>query len=91
MRAALIKDFMPKNLGFRHINRNTVLTNHQSVIATKLLTESVSQFVLVADGTYVHCQKSSNNEFQRRTDSNLKHRHLVKPMIITASVSIEIN
>ena len=89
MRKALMKNFVPKHLGFQHMDRKPVLTHHQSEIATKLLTESPSQVVLIADGTYIYCQKSSNNEFQRRTYSSHKHRHLVKPMIITTSVSKE--
>jgi hypothetical protein len=88
IRTALIKDFVPKHLGFQHMDRNTVLAQHQSVIATELLTDSPNQVVLIADGTYIYCEKSSNNEFQRRTYSSHKHRHLVKPMIITTSVSI---
>ena len=88
MRTALIKNFVPKYLGFHHMDCSTVLAHHQSVIATALLTDDPNQVVLIADGTYIYCQKSSNNEFQRRTYSSHKHRHLVKPMIITASVSI---
>ncbi len=88
VRGALIKSFVPLNLGFQHISRNEVLAKHQTTIAAELLTSGPDQIVLVADGTYVFCQKSSNNEFQRRTYSIHKHRHLVKPMIITASVSI---
>ena len=82
-----MKSFAPLNLGFQHISRDSVLFNHQTVLATELLTNEPDQIVLIADGTYLYCQKSSNNEFQRRTYSNHKHRHLVKPMIITASVS----
>ena len=87
VREALIKSFVPLNLGFQHISRDSVPFNHQIVLATELLTNEPDQIVLIADGTYLYCQKSSNNEFQRRTYSNHKHRHLVKPMIITASVS----
>jgi len=88
VRVALMKSFVPMNLGFQHIPRDAVLSNHQAVVATELLTNKPDQIVLIADGTYLYCQKSSNNEFQRRTYSNHKHRHLVKPMIITASVSM---
>ncbi|CAF3548310.1 unnamed protein product [Rotaria socialis] len=85
VREALMKYFVPLNLGFQHITRDVVLNYHQTVIATELLTNEPDQVVLIADGTYLYCQKSSNNEFQRRTYSNHKHRHLIKPMIITAS------
>ena len=82
-----MKSFVPLNLGFQHISRDSVLFNHQTVLATELLTNEPDQIVLIADGTYLYCQKSSNNEFHRRTYNNHKHRHLVKPMIITAGVS----
>ena len=82
-----MKSFVPLNLGFQHISRDLVLFNHQTVLATELLTNEPDQIVLIADGTYLYCQTLSNNEFQRRTYSNHKHRHLLKPMIITASVS----
>ena len=88
VREALMKSFVPLNLGFQHITRDTVLNLHQTVVATELLTNEPDQIVLIADGTYLYCQKSSNNELQRRTYSNHKHHHLVKPMIITASVSM---
>ena len=88
VREALINNFVPLNLGFQHISRNTVLSKHQTVIATELLTNEPDQIVLIADGTYLNCQKSSNNEFQPRTYSNHKHQHLVKPMIIIVSVSM---
>ena len=88
MRATLIKDFAPKCLGFQHMDRSTVLSQHQSVIATELLEDNPNQVVLITDGTHIYCQKSSNNEFQRSTYSSHKHRYLVKPMIITTSESI---
>ena len=45
------------------MDRSTVLSQHQPVIATDLLTDGSNQVVLIADGTYIYCQKSSNNEF----------------------------
>ncbi len=62
VREALMKSFVPLNLGFQHISRDAVLSNHQTVIATELLTNESDQIVLIADGTYLYCQKSSNNE-----------------------------
>ena len=46
------------------------------------------QLIIVMDSTYLYLQKSSNNEFQRRSFSMHKHRHLIKPMIITATVYV---
>jgi hypothetical protein len=85
---ALNKDFVPAHIGFRHISRQTVLQRHQTAIANVLFTDDIQQVVLVMDGTYLYVQKSSHNELQRRTYSLHKHRHLIKPMIITTTVRI---
>ncbi len=85
---ALIKDFVPAHLGFRHISRQTVLKLHQTTIANVLLTDDDQQVVVVMDGTYLYIQKSHHNELQRRTYSMHKHRHLIKPMVITTTVRI---
>jgi len=83
---ALNKNFVPAHLGFRHISRQTVLENHQTTIANVLLTDNNQQVVVVMDATYLFIQKSSHNEQQRRTYSMHKHRHLIKPMVITTTV-----
>ena len=88
VRVVLMQDFVPNHVGFQHVLRETILAQHQTAVATELLTNGPDQVVLIADGTYFFCQKSSNSEFQRRTYSQHKRRHLVKPMIITATVSI---
>lgn len=85
---ALLKDFVPYHLGFQHIDRKTVLQNHQTTIASQLMCDQDDQVVVVMDGTYLFVQKSSNNEFQRRSFSMHKHRNLIKPMITTATVSL---
>jgi len=85
---ALIKDFVPAYLGFDHISRESVLNYHQTAIANVLFTDNEDQVVLVMDGTYLYVQNSSHNELQRRTFSTHKHRHLIKPMIITTTVRI---
>jgi hypothetical protein len=83
----LVNKFVPHYLGLNHIDRKTVLNNHQTSIATKLFTTQPDQICIVMDGTYIYIEKSSNNAMQRRTYSFHKHRHLIKPMIITATVS----
>ena len=88
VRVALMQDFVPNHVGFQHVSRETILAQHQTVVATELLTNGPDQIVLIADGTYFFCQKSSNSEFQRCAYSQHKRRHLVKPIIITTSVSI---
>jgi hypothetical protein len=85
---ALLKNFVPKHLGFEHIGRQTVLEHHQTAIANVLLTDADQQVVVVMDGTYLFIQKSAHNELQRRTYSMHKHRHLIKPMVITTTVRL---
>ena len=43
-----------------------------------------SQLVLIADGTYLYCEKSENSDTQRRLYSGQKKRHLIKPFVIVA-------
>ena len=88
VRVALMQDFVLNHVRFQQMSREAILVQHQTAVATGLLTNDPGQIVLIADGTYFFCKKSSNSEFQRRTYSQHKRRHLVKPMIITTSVSI---
>ncbi|CAF5040404.1 unnamed protein product, partial [Rotaria sp. Silwood1] len=37
-----------------------------------------NQLAIVIDSTYLYVQKSTNNEFQRRSYSLHKHRNLIK-------------
>ncbi|CAF1533143.1 unnamed protein product [Adineta ricciae] len=85
VRVALMQDFTSHYLGLQHIDRQTALDHHQTAIATELFTTNSNQLCIIMDGTYIYIQKSSNNEMQRRTYSFHKHRHLVKPMIITTT------
>lgn len=84
---ALQKDFVPYHLGLQHIDRATVVKKHQTSIASELMTDGDDQAIIVMDGTYLYVQKSSNNSFQRRSFSMHKYRNLIKPMIVTATVS----
>lgn len=40
---------------------------------------------MVADGTYLYCEKSENNFIQRKLFSCQKKRHLIKPFVICAT------
>ena len=85
---ALSKDFVPYNLGFQHIERDIVLRYHQTSVASQLMADRDDQLIIVMDSKYLYLQKSSNNEFQRRSFSMHKHRNLIKPMIVTATVYV---
>ncbi len=83
VRAALLKDFVPKYLGVNWLDRNGWLAQN-TYIAKELCNIDDNQLVLIADGTYCYCQKSLNNYFQRKSFSMQKSRHLVKPFVICA-------
>ncbi|CAF5166517.1 unnamed protein product, partial [Rotaria magnacalcarata] len=54
--ATLVKYFVPHYLGLAHINREEIIKNHTSSIATRLLTENRNPCILVLDGTYLYIQ-----------------------------------
>lgn len=68
---------MPKHLGFNHISRQSVISDHTWHLAQFLFGDQGDpRAILVIDGTY----KIDNFHFQRRTYSMHKGRPLVKPM-----------
>ena len=71
VRVALITDLVPQNLGSNALLRDEWL-EHNSVVAKELFLDKDNQLILIADGTYCYCQKSSNNEFQRSSYSSQK-------------------
>lgn len=87
VRQALMKDLVPLNLGFQHIGHQEAIDRHQTITATILHTTKPNQLCVVADSTYLFIQKSMDNTFQRKSYSMHKHRNLVKPMILTTTVS----
>lgn len=84
-REALTVSFVPQHLGLNHITRDTVITNHTTNIAKTLFASNEENCILVADGTYVYIEKSSNYNFQRRSFSVHKGRPLVKPMMLVTT------
>ena len=86
VRKALMATFVPDNLGFDHISRSSVITDHTRPLAQSLLGDfGQLKAILVLDGTYIYIEKSGNFSFQRRSFSVHKGRHLVKPMVITTT------
>ena len=49
-----------------------------------------SQLVLMADGTYLYCEKSENSDTQRRLCIGQKKRHLIRPFVIFAENGVMI-
>jgi hypothetical protein len=83
VRKSLINDFVPKNLGASHLPRNDWIK--QNTLISKELFNVENNLILVADGTYCYCQKSSNNMFQRKAYSMQKSRPLVKPFVVCST------
>ena len=78
--------FVPKHLGFDHIERQQVVENHTRPLAKILLDDNdPNKVIVILDGTYCYIQKSTNNLLQRRTYSLPKGKPLVKPMMVVSS------
>jgi hypothetical protein len=84
VKESLMKGFVPQNLVAKALERSDWII-HNSYISKQLFNLNDEQLVLIADGTYCYCQKSSNNLFQRKSYSVQKKTHLVKPFVICAT------
>ncbi|CAG2245126.1 unnamed protein product [Mytilus edulis] len=86
VRQALVQNFVPQNLGFKHISHDDVVNQHTRPLAQTLFGDGTNtQAILVLDGTYIYIQKSGNFHFQRRSYSLHKGRPLVKPMVVVTT------
>ncbi|CAF0945538.1 unnamed protein product [Brachionus calyciflorus] len=83
VRESLMKDSVPFNIGPNIKTRNEWL-KHNSYISSQIFCDNTNNpdLILVCDGTYFYCERSSNNTFQRSTYSVQKKRHLVKTFVI---------
>lgn len=85
-REMLLHDYVPLHLGFDHISREEALSRN-SYLADHTFgnpEESIENkhLIVIADGTYINTQKSSNYAFQKDTYSLHKYHNLVKPFLI---------
>jgi hypothetical protein len=80
-RKALLKDFVPNNLGVKHLTRNE-WTAESTITVKKLFNVDNNQLALIADGTYMYCHKSKYNTLQRKQYSVQKNKHLGKPFVV---------
>lgn len=86
MRQVLSTKFVPNHLGFKHITREAVISEHTRPLAKEHFSPTINQAILVLDGTYIYVKKSSHFSFQRRSYSMQKQRHLMlKPMMIVTT------
>lgn len=75
------KDVLPYRFGITSSIRDDLIQNHTTKIAKNLF-DIYEYLFLICDGTYARHQKSSNNEFQRKTYSGQKKVPLCKPFTI---------
>lgn len=81
-RDALLKDFVPANLGFDCFDRATLIQNTSQMAKILYGAEKV---ILVADATYIYINKSGNFKLQRITYNDQKKRNFIKPMIFVTT------
>ena len=57
--------FVPKNLGFSHIERNEIIHQHTSALAQYLMCKNEpNTAILVVDSTYIYIYIQVNEEWQ---------------------------
>lgn len=75
-------DVLPRYFGFRSMSRNDLIQEYSSPLVERLYDNLSDKLVLICDGTYARHQKSSNNEYQRKSYSGQKKVPLCKPFTI---------
>ncbi|XP_057340564.1 uncharacterized protein LOC130677729 [Microplitis mediator] len=76
------KDILPLRFGLNAVSRADLIENHTSSVAKKLHNDLNDKLILICDGTYARHEKSSNNEYQRKSYSGQKKVPLCKPFTI---------
>ena len=84
VRECLFNNLVETKFGLKHMTRD-VLSSHTSEFVKTLHCITPGSVAVMADGTYIYIEKSANNEFQRKTFSVQKGRHLIKPMVLICS------
>jgi len=90
-RKALMEDFVPNRLDLNYIIKENFLRLQTRNMVKALFTEGKDVAILVANGTYIYREKSSNYSFERRFFSMHKGRSLVKPMIVVSTTEHILN
>lgn len=84
IRIAIYKDFVPYFLGPNSRTRDEYLS-HNNQTSKELFKLHGDILGIVADGSYIKMERSSNNDFQYKTYSIQKKNNLYKPFIICCS------
>lgn len=77
-------DILPYQFGIDTHCRQWLIDCHTTDIAKKLF-NAYDCLILICDGTYAYHQKSDNNEYQRKSFSGQKKKHLCKPFTVCAT------
>ncbi|EZA60947.1 hypothetical protein X777_08159 [Ooceraea biroi] len=75
------KDILPRHFGINAVSRKELIKNHTSEIAQKLYNVE-NKLMIISDGTYCRHEKSTNNEYQRKSFSGQKKVPLCKPFTL---------
>lgn len=87
-REILVQDDVPQHLGLEHITRlREEIISRNSYLADHLFENPEEpienrNLIVIADGTYLNTQKSSNYGFQKQTYLLHKYHNLIKPFLI---------
>lgn len=84
-RQCLTGQYVPRHLGIGHISRDELLERNLFLPKHIFGNENNTKLIIIADGTYVYIEKSTNYLFQRKTYSLHKFRNLLKPFILVSS------
>lgn len=84
-RIALETDFVPRNIGLNAISREELLQSITNMANGLFLNNKKDRAVVIADGTYIFCQKTQNFTMQKELYSTYKKRHLFKPMVLVTT------
>ena len=88
----ILFEWSQRHVGLSVLSRQSIITQHTSQLARVLLVPRNSApevvqntLILVLDGTYIYCGKSSQYDFARATFCTFKKRQLVKPMVVVST------
>ncbi|CAK1587675.1 unnamed protein product [Parnassius mnemosyne] len=83
-REILNQDFVPLNVGINHISRAEI-AQRNLLIPNGIYGGEDRRPIIIADGTYIYIEKSSNYLYQKKTYSLHKYRNLIKPFLFVCS------
>ncbi|KAL1516493.1 hypothetical protein ABEB36_000402 [Hypothenemus hampei] len=84
VRKAFIQDIISKQFGCKHTSNEKIMLE-TSPLARQLY-DTDTALMLICDGTYARHQKSTNNEYQRKSFSGQKKVPLCKPFTICTTI-----